>query len=187
MRDWLRVLEDCTSHQDYGWFLAALGWIALGVVAWRRRDEKRQVPAELWLEWLAAAGVLNAGAEFWFSTRNEVQPYIGLDAFLGTVAAQGAMALWWPAAAWLPRVRPVVWRVAMGLAGLALAAGRVLDPVYGGWALSLLAVGGVGCTVRALRGGRVLPGLAATFRGRLEVGVLLAAGWTIVATFGPLA
>jgi hypothetical protein len=187
MRDWLRVLEICTSHQDYGWFLAALGWIAVGVAAWRRRDKQRQQSAELWLGWLAAAGMLNAGAEFWFSTRNEMQPYIGLDAFLGAVAAQGAMALWWPAAVWLPRVRPVVWRVAMGLAGLALAAGRVLDPVYGGWCLSLLAVGGVGCTVRALRRGHALPGLAATIRGRLEAGMLLAAIWTIVATFGPLA
>ena len=187
MREWLRVWEDCTSHQDYGWFLAALGWIAVGVAAWRRRDQQRRQPAELWLIWLAAAGVLNAGTELWFFTRNEAQPYIGLDLFLGAAAAQGAMAFWWPAVAWLPRVRPVVWRVAMGLAGLAVAAGRVLDPVYGGWALSLLAVGGVGCTVRALRGGHALPGLAAPFRGRLEAGLLLAAVWTIVATFGPLA
>ena len=187
MHDWLRVLEICTSHQDYGWFLAALGWTAVGVAAWRRCDEQRRQPAELWLVWLAAAGVLNAGAEFWFFTRNEAQPYIGLDFFLGAVAAQGAMALWWPAAAWLPSVRPVVWRMAMGLVGLALAAGRVLDPVYGGWALSLLAVGGVGCMVRAVRSSRALTGLPVKLQGRLEVGMLLAAIWTIIATFGPLA
>ncbi len=187
MRDWLRVLEECTGHQDYGWFLAALGWVAVGVAAWLRRDGKRQQPVELWLVWLAAAGVLNAGAELWFFTRDEMRPYIGLDMFLGAVAAQGAMALWWPAAAWLPRVRPVVWRSAMGLAGLALAVGRLLDPIQGGWALALLAVGGVGCMVRAVRRGHALPGLPVTCRGRFETGILLAAGWTIVATFGPLA
>jgi len=59
MRDWLRVLEFVTGHQDYGWFFGC-AWLDRPS-AWARggrRDKPRQQPAELWLGCLAAAAWL---------------------------------------------------------------------------------------------------------------------------------
>ncbi|MBI5382466.1 MAG: hypothetical protein HZA31_11250, partial [Opitutae bacterium] len=184
---WLRMLEDWTSHQDYGWFVAALCWFAVALAAALRRDEKNQRAPVWWLLALAATGIVNAITELLFFAQYASFPYLGFDFFLGVISALGTMALWAPLARGLPRPRAILRLSALVLAGLALATGRFLEPILGGWIWALATTLGIWITVRALRRNHALLGLPPNDQRRFNLGLFCIALWPVITTFGPLA
>ncbi len=69
--DWLVY---AAVGQDYGWFLAAVGWAAAGVAWWQNH---RRDPSWNWLPWCVGVGLVAAGTElFSLAIPMEAKPWV---------------------------------------------------------------------------------------------------------------
>lgn len=172
------LLFTLSTQQDYGWFLAALGWLACWL-AWRRTG--REDVALRWLPWSALAGLLTAGLEIsLLITPVAAQPYLGSrlgwDVALGAVAAL-QLAGW----CWSAQDRHPAWKRITSCSIIVVLAGmivllRISHPDAGSLVFAVLTTG-VGVAF--------LPSTQHRPEIRAALGFAVLGLW--VASYGPLA